>query len=101
MHNLDETVTHLGDADFKTLMVNKMNAISNAIVEIKEQMDSFRTTTIDQLKNEVFGKIRENQEKSDRKYEKLNLDYKLFKAKVVGGCLVLVTVVEIAKEWIK
>ena len=101
MHNLDETVTHLSDEDFKTLMVNRMNSISNAIVDIKDQMDKFRTTTIDHLKNEVFGKIRENEAAVNRKYEKLNLDYKLFKAKVAGGCIVLVAALEIAKECIK
>ena len=100
MHKIDDTVAHMKDEDFKRLIINKMNAISEALIKLDSKMNRFQSVTLETLKNEIFTKMRSVERDLQEDIDTLNLDYKIFKAKVVGGIAVLATIIEAVKSYL-
>ena len=100
MHNLEEETAHLSEEDFRSVMVKKMNAITQALIKLDEKVQVFQTQTVDSLKNEFYGKIRNNEETWNKKLTRLEMDYRIFKAKVAGGVVALAAVLETVKHFI-
>ena len=100
MHNLEEETAELSEKAFRQVLVKKFNAISNAITALDKKMQEFQTITLDALKNEIYGKMRSNEQVLKDKIDKVEMDYKIFKAKMAGGVVALMAGLEIVKRLI-
>ena len=100
MHNLEDEVSHLKEEDFRSVIVKKMNAITEAVIKLDEKFQKFTTISVESIKNEIYSKVRENEEELNNRLTKLELDYNIFKAKMAGGVIALMAILEAVKHFI-
>ena len=98
MHHIESEIAKLNDEDFKRYIVKKMDAISSSLISLDKRMQEFRGVTVEALKIEILDRVRDNENHLKEKIEKLELDYRIFKAKVAGGVLAIVGILEAAKQ---
>lgn len=100
MHHVEEEIAQLNDKDFKLFMVKKLDAMAQALHDINNKMIEFRVDYFDGPHRDLIKEIANNEEKIKSKIEKIELDFRTFRAQVLIGATALIGVLEIARQYI-